>query len=372
MVNFMKNQLESASGQPCPSDVEIHYEGGVHEGWVYEAQGKIEAQGIEGCSPTELAEMAHHISEVLDVEDKKYNITNNYIQWSSSDGNTYFPASSTKQTLIPGLYEINNCQKGIFFEKLVVRTDGLINFPETNTESIITEVKKFWDREDIFKKYKLPYKRGILLYGPAGGGKTSVIQMINRDLIDRGGVIIKFTHPDLFVEGLRAFRQIQPDTPLVVLMEDIDSIIYNYNESSVLNILDGVENLHKMLFLATTNYPEKLGDRIINRPSRFDKRFKIDFPNIESRLLYLNYLFKDEENKPDLQQWAEDTENFTVSHLKELFVAVVILGDSYEDALDCLKTMREVKEDSIQDIPTKKVGLGFVSNEKSSTRKYRR
>jgi SpoVK/Ycf46/Vps4 family AAA+-type ATPase len=108
------------------------------------------------------------------------------------------------------------------------------------------------------------------------------------------------------------------------------------------------------VFLATTNYPADLGERIMNRPSRFDKRFKIGFPTAEARQLYFEYLIqnneKDDESVPDsvkdmkidIKQWVKDTKGFSVSHLKELFIAVVILGDSYEEAVETLQTMMDV------------------------------
>lgn len=195
-------------------------------------------------------------------------------------------------------------------------------------------------------------------------GKSCTIQLIMRDVVDRGGVVIKFTNPSLFMEGIRKFREIQPDTEIVILMEDIDSILSMYNESEVLNILDGVNQIEKVVFLATTNYPEKLGARIINRPSRFDKRFRIGNPNAESRKLYLEYIIGKENIvnlKIDLDQWVKDTENFSIAHLKELFTAVIILDDSYDDAIKCLSLMKENKPDSIDDEECKKKisNLGF-------------
>jgi ATP-dependent 26S proteasome regulatory subunit len=180
----------------------------------------------------------------------------------------------------------------------------------------------------------------MLLYGPAGAGKTCVIKLAIEDLIKRKGVVIKFCQPGVFAEGLRIFREIQPKTPVIVLMEDIDSIIEHYCESDVINILDGVDMIEKVCFIATTNYPEKLGQRILSRPSRFDKRFKIGLPIAETRRIYLKSLMC-MKNQFDINKWVEDTEGFSIAHLKELFVAVNVLGDKYENALNTLKEMNQ-------------------------------
>lgn len=197
-------------------------------------------------------------------------------------------------------------------------------------------------------------------------GKSCTIQLIMRDVVERGGVVIKFTHPSLFIEGIRKFREIQPNTPVVVLMEDVDSILEIYNESEVLNILDGVNQIEKCVFLATTNYPEKLGARIINRPSRFDKRFKIPHPSAESRRIYFEYIIGGAEKvkalKIDLDKWVEDTDEFSIAHLKELFTAVVILGDDYDEAIEALSLMKEDKPDSHDDEARKAMGFASMAS----------
>lgn len=272
------------------------------------------------------------------------------VQWTTSDGKCFIPASQTAPKIIPGVYEIKHSdQIGFYFQQTPVLAQGLLRFPQTNSEKVVLEIQKFWERESLFKEYKLTYKRGIMLWGPPGSGKSCTIQLIMRDVVERGGIVVKFNHPTLFIEGMRILRTIEPDTPVVVLMEDIDSTIQQYSESDVLNILDGVNQVEKVVYLATTNYPELLGERIINRPSRFDKRFKIGHPNAESRKMYFEYLIgqsKIQELNINLDQWVEDTEEFSLAHLKELFVAVIILGDEYNEAIKTLSKMKEEKLDS--------------------------
>jgi hypothetical protein len=288
-----------------------------------------------------------------DTSDIEEQISQNYCQWTSHNGKVFVPSGRTKGRLLPGVYEINsNPQVGLYFEKIPVKTDNLLRFPDTNSNLVVEEIQKFWTKEDVFEEYGLVYKRGIILWGPAGSGKSSCGQLIMADVVKRGGIVVIFDNPDLFLSGMRTLRTIQPDTPVVVMMEDIDSIIESYHESEVLNILDGVHEVRKCVFLATTNYPDRLGPRIINRPSRFDKRFKIGFPSAESRKLYFEYVIGNSDVKKgrkeavrlgiDLKQWVKDTAEMSIAHLKELFIAVVILNDPYDAAI---KTLRSMKED---------------------------
>lgn len=304
--------------------------------------------GIDECSESD--------KPTPEIED----IRKSVVQWSTSDKRIFVPTSETCSRLVPGVYEIKMSNTvGLYFEKVPVSTKGVLRFPQSNIDRVVGEIQKFWERESLFKEYKLSYKRGILLYGPPGCGKSSAIKMIINDVIERSGIVVKFTVPELFQNGMRFLRQIEKDTPVVTLMEDVDSILDIYNESEVLNTLDGVEHLDKIVYLATTNYPERLGPRIINRPSRFDKRFKIDWPDKQSRKMYLQHIIGPErikELKIDLNIWVEDTEEMSVAHLKELFIAVVILGDEYEEAVENLKSMKEIAPTSSED-DGKEMGL---------------
>lgn len=278
---------------------------------------------------------------------------NGFTQWTSVDGVMYFPAGNTSPFLVPGYYEPKvTSDRGYGFQKLTCKTEGLITFPETNSEKVVSEIQNFWSKESLFKTHGLSYKRGIILWGPPGSGKSSTVQLVLKDVIDRGGVAIKFAIPNLFIECTRILRKIQPTTPIVVLMEDIDAILDEWGEPEVLNILDGVETVEKVVYLATTNYPELLGERIINRPSRFDRRFKMPHPGKKSREIYLNHLFSKETvsmENINIEQWIEDTEGMSISHLKELFIAVCILGDPYDSTIEVLRSMVEDKISSSED-----------------------
>tara|TARA_Y100000310_G_scaffold266673_1_gene278288 strand:+ start:1102 stop:2184 length:1083 start_codon:yes stop_codon:yes gene_type:complete len=297
------------------------------------------------------------VGELLAEDDnmprKKKSKAKRYSQWTSVDDTNFFPAGKTCPVILPGFYEPDySSQSGYFLKKLETKTEDLIRFPETNSDAVIKEIKTFWGKEKEYTAVDMAYRMGILLYGPPGSGKSSTIQILIEDVIKRKGVALKFSHPDVFIENARNFREIQPDCPLIVLMEDIDATLRRHNESEVLNILDGAERIHKTVFIATTNYPEELGDRIVNRPSRFDSRFKMPHPSAESRKLYFDHFLTPamiKKHKIDLGNWVKDTENMSVAHLKQLFINQCILGKSYKESIEPLKEMVENKISSKDD-----------------------
>lgn len=270
-----------------------------------------------------------------------------YRQWSEVDG-SYTPVGNTHPEIEPGYYDLTSTQQGMFFVPVRPRTDDLIRFPDSASIKVLEGIADFWEREEVFKKYGLPFKRGILLYGPPGSGKSCTLQLVSRDVVQRGGVVITFPgSTELFLAAYRALRDIQPETPVVVLMEDFEVTLARVNESKLLNLLDGVESLHKCVFLATTNYPEQLQERVINRPSRFDFRVQVSLPNIHMRRTYLESLLQDGDEL-DIERYVADTQGMSLAHVKELFVATHILGNNYDEAARRLKDMR-VKVTSFDD-----------------------
>jgi predicted ATPase len=278
-----------------------------------------------------------------------------FVQWSTSDSKDYFPSELTVPTLAPGFYHILlNPQGRLFFSRQSMAQEELIQFPETHSQAVVDEIENFWSKESEFREYGLAFKRGILLWGPPGGGKTCTIKLAIARVVKRGGVVIEYN--PFFAPGMAILREVQPDTPVICLMEDIDAILENNNESDVLNVLDGVGCMDKTVFLATTNYPERLGERVVNRPSRFDKRIKIPMPNAQTRRIYLKSIFR-KGSLPDIERWVKDTKGMSVAHLKELFVSVVVLGDDYDRTIATLKSMTEVIS-SEQDRGERRTGFG--------------
>lgn len=319
-----------------------------------ELNGIMSKKVLKAVKPSNPRTTNYYSGGDWDEEEDKVDLLG-FKQWSTCDNVKFLPAGKTSKILVPGFYEPKlSSSSGYYLEKLDCKIEGLLEFPETNCKRVIDEIQNFWEKGDLFKAHNLVHKRGIILWGPPGSGKSCTIKLVLKDVLSRGGIAMKFNVPDIFIECVRIFRKIQPDSPLLVLMEDIDSIISEFGETDVLNILDGVESVNKVVYLATTNYPEELGERIINRPSRFDRRFKMPHPGKSSRKLYFEHLFEKEvidmkKLGVDLNRWVKDTENMSIAHLKELFIAVCILGDPYEEVVKVLRSMVEEKISSGED-----------------------
>jgi SpoVK/Ycf46/Vps4 family AAA+-type ATPase len=274
--------------------------------------------------------------------------TPGYNQWAVHTGGRYTPTMPTVQQVPAGFYELGmDNQIGIFFEKRKVDTDELFELPSDELQDIIQDIENFWERSNKYQEYGFLHKRGILLYGEPGAGKSGIIQLCTKHLIEKmNGVVINLSNGDQvdwYSKTMGSFRSVEPNRPLIVILEDIDGIAGegNWSTSMLLNILDGIKQIDNVVYIATTNYPEQLEERITNRPSRFDRRYEILMPNAKVRESYFRskLSLKDLESI-DVSEWVKKSDGMSMAHLRELVISVVALGNTFEDTIFRLNGMK--------------------------------
>mgnify|MGYP001561192781 CR=1 FL=1 len=271
------------------------------------------------------------------------------------NGPGYCPAAATVGVLPPNTYSIERHNDRQTIVPTPMTTDGLIELPSSVSTEVIEEIRRFWGLEESYRRHDMMHKRGFFLWGPPGSGKTCTIAYIVAEFIAMGGVVVlvNSTDPEYVSEALRDIRLVEPSRKLLVVLEDIDAYVENWSEQGVLSLLDGEKTIDGIAFIVTTNYPEKLDGRIVNRPSRFDRVVRIDMPSPEARAAYLRS--KDVGlDDGQLDMWVRKTDGLSIAHLKELIVGVRVLGGSFDEVLDRLRNMSKVpKSDS------GKQGAGF-------------
>ena len=247
--------------------------------------------------------------------------------------------------------EMNAKEKELITEEFVNRKDtynmgvggeGGSHFKgKSHSNETISQIKKTLNSSDNKQKfidYNLNPKRGIILHGDPGCGKTSLIYLVVEEIKKRDGISIYFDIPQNWIEIAKLVRKVEKDRPILCIIEDIDLVIAKHGEEPFLNFLDGLNSITNVVYVATTNNLERIPDRIKDRPSRFDKQYVIKKPNDADRLLYFQTkLIKSDIKKYDLNKLVKDTKNFTMAHLKEVFISLYILNNPYDEVIKRLK-----------------------------------
>jgi AAA+ superfamily predicted ATPase len=223
--------------------------------------------------------------------------------------------------------------------------------PEDIKKDMKELVENFLNSKDFYLKNKIPWKRGFLLYGKPGNGKTSIIRTIISEYNFKPVTIV----PGANVDSMReAFSYAEEQSPSLLYFEDLDSLIEaGLDVSSFLNLLDGISTKNGLLVIATANDVRKLKTNITKRPSRFDRKFEIPLPNAEMAYIYLKRWFETLLTPKKCRELAKQAEKheFSYAYLKELYISSMFEALSHNKKAPSLKDIdntfaRLVKENS--------------------------
>lgn len=261
-------------------------------------------------------------SALKDRDDSKEEIVPGQPTQYSLHGPGYAPTTPTIETLPPGCYDITVDNSRVFVVPTPKPSGLLLELPEMRSDDVIKLVENFWDSEKDYKEGNdfvvggAAFKAGVMLYGPAGSGKTCCIKILANKLVERGGTVFHASiNPFYVIQFLSDFAKIEKDRKCIVILEDIDSLIYSNGESGYLELLDSSKTVDNVLFIATTNYPEKLDPRIYNRPGRLAHVVKVGLPGPKAREAFLKAILK---NHRDVAEIVEKSSGFSVDHLSAL------------------------------------------------------
>ncbi|ANY67462.1 ATPase [Paenibacillus sp. BIHB 4019] len=217
-------------------------------------------------------------------------------------------------------------------------------------QQIYRSIDEFFSRDrEFFQTYNVPYKRGILLYGKPGNGKTTLVKSIAGSVEAPVAYwqITEYTTSDSIQQVFSAAMKM---APMILVIEDIDSMP-DSARSFFLNTLDGATSREGLFLIGTTNYPEKIDPALMNRAGRFDRAYEMKLPDQELRLAYLQrkgFGRLAEEADGLMEDAAKFTEGFSFAQLNELYVSAA-LQKHYEQSVDLKRVIEELKTDFDKD-----------------------
>lgn len=262
-------------------------------------------------------------------------------------GDTFLPVGETTARLPQGFFRFGVSNQGIYIQRVRNDTDALIHLPDSESDRLLDEMRQFLSIKDRFTARGLLYKRGVMLYGPPGSGKTATIQLLAKMVSAQMDsiAILGDSEPTLVAAGLQMVRKLEADRQLVVILEDLDAMVARHGEEGYLSLLDGENQVENVIYVATTNYPERLDRRFVDRPSRFDTLRLIGMPSEDARRVYLKHK-EPQIPETELDAMVAASEGYSIAHLRELLVLVKCFEHSLEDAAQRLDGMRDGKPSS--------------------------
>lgn len=258
----------------------------------------------------------------------------------------FIPVGSTAAGLPSGFYRAVDPDFGPpYFEKTEVVTDALLDIQGTAAEDVTKDIRAFLSRKAEYKSYGFTHKRGYLLYGPPGTGKSSIAQLVAKHFMDDGGVVV-LAQPFELPLAVNMLAKSEPDRNLMVLIEDPNE--QHLNQGEVLSILDGTTPVSGLVTVVTTNYKSKLPPRLANRPGRFDRVVLVDRISPAIQLAYLENIQGRMSGgpapAPDIIKALEGIP-LTLAHLKEAFLAHVVMGVSLTELRGRFEAMASTAND---------------------------
>lgn len=215
--------------------------------------------------------------------------------------------------------------------------------PEGTMEAITSDIKWFLTAKEMYINRGVPYRRGYLLYGAPGTGKSSTAVALAGH----------FSAP-AYVLSLSSVRSdntlfdalAQAPHDAFIIIEDIDASGLNVQRegeqpekkillekvtlSGLLNALDGVMAREGRVIIMTTNHIDKLDPALI-RPGRIDRRFAFDVANADQAARIFERFFEGE------NYWASQIRDYYKGGLSPAEIQGICLlhiDDAYMAAME--------------------------------------
>ena len=245
-------------------------------------------------------------------------------------------------------------------------------------EEIVTDLTIFRTRKQYYSKIGKAWKRGYLLHGPPGTGKSSMIaamaNLLNYDIYDveltsvkdntelrklliettsKSIIVIEDIDCSLDLTGQRKKKKKEEekeeskDDPLLMKGKENESKESKVTLSGLLNFIDGLWSAcgEERLIVFTTNHVEKLDPALIRR-GRMDKHIELSYCCFEAfKVLAKNYLDIDSHNLfPSIERLLGET-NMTPADVAENLMPKSITDDletaCLEDLIQAIETAKE-------------------------------
>ncbi len=193
-------------------------------------------------------------------------------------------------------------------------------------KSVVDAIKTPMEHPELVKKYNVKAIKGILMFGPPGGGKTMFMRAVSNEL--KGVTMLEINGAEIGQQEIgkatasikEMFNRAIENAPSILFIDELDGIAPKRKGASeggvqltseFLQEMDGLRETPGVVLVCATNRPSAL-DPAILRPGRFDKLIFVEPPNEGSReKLFQNNLSEVPAKDIDFKELAKETEGYT-------------------------------------------------------------
>jgi ATP-dependent 26S proteasome regulatory subunit len=228
----------------------------------------------------------------------------------------------------------------LVFQRRVPLARADLVLPEGVLEGVEQHIHGVARHHDLLLAHGLHLKRGVLLYGAPGTGKTHTVRYLMGLLPETTIVVLSGAALRFIGEACALARDLQP---AMLVIEDVDLIAEDRNRMvgsapllfQLLNEMDGLGEDADVAFVLTTNRPDVLEPALASRPGRIDHAVELPLPDAEGRRRLIDiYRGTLDLELADPAAVIERTEGVTASFIKELLrKAALVAADEDSERL---------------------------------------
>lgn len=242
-------------------------------------------------------------------------------------------------------YAVNRCDYAKLFRiaKWCFRQDNPIGpapvLSADTLSSLIQNTVQYLTADNLaeIKSFDVKPKRGLLLTGPPGNGKTSACRYVWQ-LAQSKGMEYRIVSPDAFRAARHACdpaasvkELFQVDRAGIIFFDDLDLALRNRadkenpeDQAVFLSALDGIESNSGVVYVFTTNLSTDLIDPAFLRPGRIDAILHFPKPNAKLRMELMCRWAESIRNQVDLHLAMQDSDGMSFAEIEELKSLLVL------------------------------------------------
>ena len=312
------------------------------EGGFWEFGSRLEPVG--SAESTEETRRAFALNRYTDIfpEYKSGEIVIVSGHISCSDIFVHLKPAKNEQTLPRGIYVADVGDHSIILRPYIGHIDNYVALPHP-VEQLPADMELFFRSRASYHGLGLRHKRGALVYGPPGNGKTFRIMNLASEFVSNHDCLV-FTLSGAIrtIDFLQYIAPVASGRNNIVIIEELAEKAQNDLEAT-LRFLDGDTSWNNSYIIATTNVPERLPANLIDRPGRFDILLEVTNPDEAARETYIkHFLGKASE------EIIRETKDYSIAYLREMVIRSKLDNVPIENTVKSMKDRKAKIKDKFK------------------------